>query len=410
VETPHLWTKINVHLMNITKKKTRSLIYITERFLDRTGNLQLDVELHASGGSGVENLVTRFFELFKRKGTFSRWRSLSLNVSEDMTLPFCFPEVRDIDKFTNLKYIKFVSRPPRTCLDLISTTVTSNLHTLELGAHYFCLHNFHEEYRRIIGLITVIHLWSTVHLPGKYPFPPNVTTMQAYALPDIPIPDIKHLYVKTLKIELFSSLNPVNIVSMIIHVSISGSPANVTVNLPNLLWLTLKQKAFFALQAFKAPSLHTLVIENSLLEVQTIQGPLIHVLRSFHVSKLLMFFLDIRLDSGATGEVMRLFPELSRLELHYPDAESAQKALRHVYSSGENYDICPDMDVIKIILDAPPSEEFAWKQVVWDLAEEVGRTFWRLDTSWPGGAYSRNVGRGKRKRVRFIYPWRSPGN
>jgi hypothetical protein len=401
IYSPYLWTKIDVHLEGVNKRREKALLNLIDLFLSRTRDLLLDVEWHAYR---KDESVPVFYNLFRQKGSFNRWKSLSLGLSKEVT--HNMEELREIDKFSSLEFLMFVHTPPPSYLDLIGKTVTINLHTLELGGNINCSSNLVSGYDNLFGNITTIKVWSGVVLP-KVLLPFNIHTLQAHTMPDVPIPHIRHLFVKNIGLEFLSRPHVANLVTLLIHISVDGPSTSFTITLPRLRWLGMKENSFSALAAFKLPALHTLSIENPDREAQTAEGPFLAALRNgFKVSKLLMLFLDLRLDGPATLEVLRFFPDLSRLDLHFHDSERGQAILSHVFPGRENFNICPSLDVLRVILDTPPPNETEWKQCVRDTARCIGDTFWTLESKWPNGKYSKLYGLGSRQKVPCIYPWR----
>jgi hypothetical protein len=404
IQNPLFWTQINVHLIFLYQRQVRARLYMTDAFLSRIGNFPLDVEIHVNGGR-MGDAVPLFIALFQEKGSFHRWKTLSLDVREKV--PEGLGEIQQTYALSQLEHLTLVSKPPATYFDFISNAVTSNLHTLELGACYDAPVDFHRVYGKILERVKTIHIWSPVALMAVE-LPPNIKTVRAYTLPNVPIPQIKHIYLKYLNLAHLALLNPSNLVTLLVRDSVSDFPAELKVELPNLLWLALKKKSFPALSALETPNLHTLTIENVDLSEQRPNGRLVTALRGLQVDKLLMLFINVRLNWEATIEVLRLFPALARLELHCHNAEVAQTILALV-GEKNNYNMCPDMDVIRIILDSPPNDLVVWKRCVREMARRIGDSFWRLESSWPGGKYFREVGTGMRKKVPFIYPWCTEG-
>jgi len=403
--TPYLWTDIKANCSGLNKKRTRALQNRVELFLTRSGELPLDVEWHADNNN---ESVLQFYHLFRQKGAFSRWRTLSLGLGRDADHPL--EEVRDIDAFSSLEYLMFVHAPPLKYLNLISKTVTTRLHTLELGGNLQCSPNLDTEYSRILQHASTIKIWSGVALP-IVPLPPNVSTLQAHTMPDIAIPHVKHLFVKRIGLKYLSGLDVINLVTLLIHINVNGTPSDFTITLPNLLWLGMKEDSFPALAAFKVPLLHTLIVETSSREVQTVDGPFITALyNGFQVSKLVMLFLDMRLDGMASLEVLRRFPDLSRLGLHCLDMNHGKEILTCAFPGRINFNLCPSLDVLRLILDVgpPASCMMEWQQCVRDTVRRIGDSFWMLETRWPNGKCVKYYGIGERKRVACIYPWRNP--
>jgi hypothetical protein len=399
IHTPYLWTSIKVHVNDLSKRRTRVILSRIDLFLSRAGDLPLDVEWHAYGN---KDSVPHFYNLFRKKGPFTRWKTLSLHLNADVTNPF--GEFQENDRFSSLALLALVSQPPPLFLDCLNKTVSKNLITLELGGHFQRSDNFHTEYAGILRAITILHTWNAVVLPAV-PFPPNVTVLKANTLPGITMPYVRHIHVNTLGLAQFIAFNPANVVVLDVHVGIDGSPSDSSINLPSLLWLTLRENSFSALSALKAPSLHALVIDCPRLEAQTIDGPFITALRNgFQAFKLVILVLSIRLDGPTTLEVLRMFPGISYFSLHCYDATHAEMILWHVFPvDRKNFNICPSINVISVVLDVPPSSEKEWGGYVWATALDIGDSLCSLESRWPEGSCWRLVGE-TRKVLSDFYP------
>jgi F-box-like len=401
VQIPYLWTTIVIDLKELDKKQAQKLLSRVDLFLSRAGDLRLDVEWHTGTKS---EFLSLFHTLFKQKGTFNRWRTLTLEMEQTLTFPS--GDIREVDKFSSLEYLKFVSTPSLSFLRIINATASTKLRMLELGSRFRCSPTFPVDYSRILGLISTLHIWSRVVLP-KVTIPSNITTLQAYMQPEIPMPHVRHLFLKKLFLESFSSFCPENLVTLMIHVSITRLVDGKTISLPRLLWLGFRGAASANIGVFKVPSLHTLSVKWEGKEAQSFDGPVVTGLRSsFEAPKLLILFLDIFLDGQSTLEILKQFPDISRVDLYFYDTKHALDTLSNVFPDHRDITVCPNLDFLRVILTASPSAVGEWKQSVRKTASNIGEPFWRLESKWPDGRYSKFISRGgTQQKVPCIHPW-----
>jgi hypothetical protein len=317
-----------------------------------------------------------------------------------------FERRREMDEFSRLEGLVFMHTPPSIYLDQISQTVTTKLRSLELGPSFRCPPSLFTEYTRIFSYITTVKLWSGVILPPVLLLP-NVTKLTAGTMPNLPIPHVRHLFVKKISLRLLSTLELANLVSLRIRIIVYGNPADYTITLPNLQWLSVKKDSFSVLRCLRLPSLHSLSIECLPGEPQTGNGSLVATIQNgFEAPKLLILCLDIYLDGPATLEVLRFFPDISRVELRYHDANRAQETLSHVFPHKKKVNLCPVLDVLHVCLDMPPANEPDWRIFIQRIAGHIGDPLWRVESRWPGGKYSRRLGTKRHQKTPRIYPWR----
>jgi len=119
---------------------------------------------------------------------------------------------------------------------------------------------------------------------------------------------------------------------------------------------------------------------------------------------LLILSLNANLDGPATLEVVRVFPNLSRVDLHYRNAEHAQTILSRVFPHTRDLSICPFINDLRIILDAPLHNNAQWKKCVRDIGTNIGSPLWMVTSEWPGGTFSAPITRGIRPKTPEIYP------
>jgi hypothetical protein len=398
IHYPYLWTSIIIKTRGLSWRQLKRHFSCINLSLDRAGDLLLDIGWH----SGNAQSARMFYNLFHTKGTFDRWKTLSLDIDHDVDHPLA--PIREVDKFSNLKYLKLVSNPPYSYLDLIGTTATK-LHTLELASNFRCPLSFHTEYKDILERITTLNVWSQIVIPIA-PLPQNVTNLHVYTMPNLPITHVRHLFVTAVGREFFSAQKLGNLVTLLINHSVEDSHTDLPITLPNLLWLGFKGNAFITIGAFIVPSLHTLSIKCRGHETQTVDGRLLSALwRGFEAPKLLMLFLDIILDGPATSAILRLFPEVSRVDIYCSDAEHGHDILSQVFSERRDPSLCPKLDVLRVLLDVPPSDEIKWKQSVRDTANRIGRPFWLLESKWHEGRVTTVLGNRRTQKIACIHPW-----
>jgi hypothetical protein len=387
VQTPYLWTDIKVYVNGLNKKKTRMVLSRVDLFLSRAGDLPLDVIWHAYGN---RKSVPQFYDLFREKGPFIRWRTLSLNLDTDITHPL--GEFRESDSFTNLVRLTLVSQLPPFYLRCLNETISTKLDRLDLGEYFRCSHDFHTEYSGILHATTTLDIWDTITPPAG-PFPPNVTILRAVTLPDIVMPHIRHVYIDTLGLVQSSAFNLTNVVRLEINVGVDGCPTDASIDLPNLRYLTLWEDSLSALSALKTPSLRTLSIKCFDIQAQTVDGPFLTALRNgFQVSRLLELLVSLPLDGPAILEALRFFPGITHLGLRFYDAVQAEEILRHVFPEDQrNFNICPSIHAVYIQLAVPPSNEKVWRDFVWRTGPHIGYLLWSLESEWPGGLIWRPV-------------------
>jgi hypothetical protein len=280
---------------------------------------------------------------------------------------------------------------------------------LELGAKFRCPPDFLAEYGEILRLIRTLNIWNRVTLPPVV-FPPNVIKLQAYTPPRIPMPDIQHLFLKRLPLDSFSTFHPENLVTLVVNTSIERAPAGFTITLPRLEWLSLRATACCNIGSFKLPSLHTLSIKGEGQEVLSLDEPCMTGLRNgFEAPKLLLLFLNFYLDPQSTQDVLEHFPQVSRADLSFRDAAHGQATLSHVFPDRRKFGFCPNLDFLRVTLNSPPLNVTDWKQLIRKTARNIREPFWKLESKWPDGRYSKIIAKETRQRVACIYPWHPVG-
>jgi F-box-like len=401
IHTSDLWTKIRIHADGLDEKQSNKLLNRLSLFLGRTGTLLLDVEWHAYGNP---KSVPLFYDLFRHKAPFSRWRTLDLDLNEEFIHPF---EPRgDVDEFLSLEELTLMHAPPRIYLDHLNETVTARLRILELGPNFQCTSGNLIKCANIFGYISTIKLRSGVIIPPAL-LPPNVTTLKTNTMPNLPIPHVRHLFVKHIGVELLSTLGLANLVSLSIRTIGEEDPAQYTINLPSLLWLRVKDGSLPVLSCLKVPSLHTLSIECFDEEAQAVDSPVVTAIRTgFEAPKLLALFLNIYLDPPATLEILRCFPNISRVHLRCRGTDCARDILSHVFPLERQLPVCSGLDLLRVNLDIPPSNKLEWQDFVTIKAHDIGDPLWRLDSRWMGGKYSQQLGTGTQPKTPCIYPWK----
>ena len=398
MNAPVLWTDIKISLKSSSNRRIQALLSRTDLFLDRAGDLLLDVEWHMFGNA---KSVPLFYDLFRRKSSFGRWRTLSVDLNEDIKHPL--GELRDIDRFSNLEALNLMRPPPPAYLEHISATVTSKLHGLELGPKFNYLPKVAMDYSRIFEQIYHIVIWRRVDLTAV-PLPPNVHMLNGDIMPSWPIPHVQHLFMNLIDLGMLSSLRLENLVSLQFQ-QVEGFMPDMSITLPNLLWLVIRGEGFTALAALKAPSLHTLRIKCPQLPNQTIDGPFVTALKKgFEARDLLILSLGVNLDGPATLEVIRIFPNVSRVHLYYCDAEHAQTILSQIFPHPRDLTTCPFLNDLRVFLDVPPHDNAQWEGCVRNIATNIGDPLWNVNSDWPGGAFDAPTNPGTQK-TRSIYPW-----
>jgi F-box-like len=398
---PYLWTKIVIDLRGRNQEQVHRLLCTVELFLDRAGSLPLDVAWAASRESDLDSL---FYTLFRQKGTFNRWKTLILEIDQGTVLPVC--EIREVDRFSSLENLKFLSNPPLALLDIVNRTSGAKLRTLELGSTFRCSPTFIAEYGGLLEHIDRLHVRSGVILP-LITTASNITILDAHRTPGIPMPSVRHLRLTKLHLSSFHIFHPENLVTLLISGSISHAPAGLTIILPRLLWLGFGGTSCSNIAAFKVASLHTLSIRWEGQEPQSYDGPFVTGLRSgFEAPKLLILDLNVLLNGHSTLEILRLFPNLSRVNLYFPDSNHGKETLSYAFPDRRDVTVCPSLDILRVILKAPPTSVSTWKGLVGEIACNIRESFWKLESKWPGGGYSKCIGIGDRPKAASIHPWR----
>jgi F-box-like len=399
VNTPPLWTDINVHLKSGFNRKLQALLSRTDLFLNRAGDLPLDVKWHMPKNTKSAPL---FYDLFRRKGSFGRWRTLSIDLNEDINHPL--GDLRDIDKFSNLESLILMRSPPPAYLERISATITSKLCKLELGPSFRCSPKFTVDYNRIFEHIYDISLWIGADLTAV-PLPPNVRMLDSYGVPEWPIPHVQHMFLVVINLRMLLPLRLENLVSLLFHQA-RGLMRDMSITLPNLLWLGIYGDGLAALEALKTPLLQTLDIRCPRLRNQTVNGPLVAALkRGFEAPNLLNLFLEVGLDGAATLEVVRIFPNVSHVDLHFRHAGHAQEVLSHVFPRQRDLTICPILDVLFVVLGVPPRDNVQWEECVRNTGSNIGEPLWLVTSEWPGGTFGAEVTPRTGEKTPYIEPW-----
>ena len=408
IGAPYLWTHINVYLDGPKRSQKRTITDKISTLLDRSGDLALDVEIYAHG-DGVAASIRQFHSMAREKGYFNRWRTLCLDWDRNLVIEsFHFSNLRDVDNFSRLECLTLISRPPPTYIYFISKSITSRIHTLVLGKGFWFSDDFHVEYGRILGQVRSVGVLGWNSLP-PVALPPNVSSLYIWGLADAPIPHVKYLTVKDLDLKAFafSNPNPIHIVALRIDMYV-GRHFGFTTSLPNLRWLMLRQHSYIALELLKTPELHTLTFEDpDILEKQSVNGELLYRLKNDLLApKLRMLSLDIPIDDRATDEVFRLFPKLSRIEIYQCDPWRAESFLYEVFGNRRNFNVCPNMTVIRLILKRPPyNSGHDLRCAMRKAAGNVGDCFAALECSWSGGGYYEYVGDKTRRDISCEDPW-----
>jgi len=403
IQTPYIWTEISVTITDISDMRNQQSLTRLDTFLSRTGDLPLDVELRISGkGNNTRPLC----DILRKKGPICRWRNVTLDLS-----PKAIQQLKPLyesDRFSNLSYLHLISNPSSGLIDVLNAVATTNQIVLELGAKFHCPSTFYEDYKGILSRTKNLSIWSQIVLPPTSP-PPNVMTLQVHTMPNIPIPHIRHLFVIRIHLERFSCENLDNLTTLLIHSGVDGAPEDFTVILPNLLWLGFYGNTHTAARAFKVPSLHTLTIKNADYPAQSADGPLVTALRrGFEAPKLLILFLEIGLEAQATLEILRLFPDLSRVDIYCRGGLDGTAILTHVFPRQREATLCPTLDVIRLVLASPPENLAKWKELVRRTTRQIKEPFWLLETIWPDGRFAACLRVEKTQKVPCIQPWIQP--
>jgi hypothetical protein len=264
LQTRSLWTKVDVYIhQNSSTERFDAFISLLGMQLDRTGQLPLEVFWQREG-SDRRNVVIE--DLIRRKGHFSRWRSLRARFEYDPQ--DAEPILRRTDVFNSLEYLEILSPScghptdpyEHPIIHFINRTITSSFHTLNLGPSKTPDREIGRIYGNILGEARTLFLSKAAYMAETgLQLPPGVMTVEAERRI---IHDFPHIKTYMIRDCFFSSVHPINLqclTSLTVNICLSFI-GKVVLLLPSLQSITFRTMFLWEGAEFKCPSLQSMHI------------------------------------------------------------------------------------------------------------------------------------------------------
>ncbi|KIM23453.1 hypothetical protein M408DRAFT_321004 [Serendipita vermifera MAFF 305830] len=393
INTPYLWTDITIHLKELSESQFLILLNTLDMFLSRTGDLLLDVHWYSRATDKEMAYIEPIYHLFREKAPFHRWKTLSLGLPREFRCKLS--NLREVDNFSNLESLVLLRAPPIAYLDLLSSTITPKLVSLEFRHNVKCQPELTTQYAKLFAHAKTFRSARGSILPS-IPLPPSLTRLRLWEMPSQPILNVEHLSIKEeIPMETVVAMKYPNLRALGFHpiALLEGR----TMSLPKLRWLGFRGNSFPCLKAINAPVLHNLNIYDHESTEPVGEELVLALAGGFTAPKLYGLTMDLPLERKVITRIVKLFPCLKNIALILRDAIEGETTFNDLFfqSSEEGGDYerpCPSLISLYIKLKVVPDDMLRWKRYAKHTARSVGDPFRVLTSEWPGGKYIRVVG------------------
>jgi F-box-like len=336
-----LWTKVNIHVHpDSSTEQFNAFISFFGMQLDRTAQLPLEVFWEREESDRRNNVIE---DLIRRKGHFSRWRSLRARFeyhAEDAE-----PVFHPTDIFKNLEYLELLSSPSQNypmvsyehpILHSIDRSVTSKFHTLNLRSSELQPEVFGRLYGNMIGQARKLVLNPRASVTE--PLPAGITTLEVDTGHRHPIP---HIQTYRLRVCFFTSKYPIDLqrLTSLTVDDVLILLSHTVLLLPSLQGITFCAIAMEERAEFKCPSLQSMHIpttnhlalgEHHLSRLrESISHP------GFFLSPKRSLTIEQFIPSDIVIKLVELAPDVEYLSFSFDDKECALSVLEAVGRSVE---------------------------------------------------------------------------
>jgi F-box-like len=330
-----LWTKVDIHVHpDSSTEQFNAFISFLGMQLDRTAQLPLEVFWQREGSDGRNGVID---DLIRRKGHFSRWRSLKARFeyhAEDAE-----PVFHPTDIFKNLEYLEILdpshSHPvdsyEQPILHSIDRLVTSKFHTLNLRSSELQPEVFGKLYGNLMRYVRTLILSQKVFITEQ--LLTSITTLEVDSAIMHPLPHIQAYRLGTC---FFTSEHPIDLQRL---TSLTVDDVLILLSHTVLLLPSLQTLRFSAIllherAEFKCPSLQSIHIpatdyltlgENHLSRLrESINDP------GFFLSPKRSLTIEQFIPSDIVIKLVELAPDVEYLSLLFDDRECALGVLKAV--------------------------------------------------------------------------------
>jgi hypothetical protein len=173
INYPSLWTFIQIDIgFRPPSKRPATVIALLDIQLGRANGLPLDVEWIWNVTAGFD---PRLLDLIRRKGPFSRWRTLKISAMNVVLEPDDVFALGSSDVFSNLEsFIHFPSSQSKI-VKTVERTTTSKLQFLELQNYQATQIKMEANYKGMLQRISCLKI-ASMHITS---IPANIVELEA---------------------------------------------------------------------------------------------------------------------------------------------------------------------------------------------------------------------------------------